>query len=296
MDKLKVAILGTGNIGTDLLMKIKRSPYLECSLFAGRNLNSPGSQFALERGYYVSDASINAIIQNPDCCDIVFDSTSASVHMKHAPILKGLGKFAIDLTPARVGRMCVPVINLEECLSLDNVNLITCGGQASIPVAYAISQAHPDTTYIEMVSTIASKSAGIGTRDNIDEFTQTTKEALAAFSGINQTKALITMNPAEPPINMRSTIYALIERPDMALIAEKVKEIVRRVHKYVPGYKTIVGPIYENHRVTTTVEVTGLGDYLPPYSGNLDIITCAAINIAEAYALKQLKKEEDHVR
>jgi acetaldehyde dehydrogenase len=290
MNKVRVAILGTGNIGTDLLMKIERSSYLECSLFAGRNLNSPGSQFALERGFRVSDRSINAIVQDPDCCDIVFDSTSASVHLKHAPILKDLGKFAIDLTPARVGKMCVPVINLEECLSLHNVNLITCGGQASIPIAYAISQAHPDTGYIEMVSTIASKSAGIGTRDNIDEFTQTTKEALSLFSGVKHTKALITMNPAEQPINMRSTVYALIERPDMTLITEKVKEMTKRVQKYVPGYKIVVGPIYENSRVTTTIEVTGLGDYLPPYSGNLDIITCAAINIAEAYAIRKLNE------
>lgn len=288
--KIKTAILGTGNIGTDLLMKVLRSPYLECSVFAGRNMDSPGSRFALERGVNVSDCSVNAIADNPDCCDIVFDSTSAAVHLKHAPVLKKLNKFTLDLTPAKVGKMCVPVINLDECLFEQNVNLITCGGQATIPIAYAISQIHPDTKYIEMVSTIASKSAGIGTRDNIDEFTQTTKEALSHFTGIVQSKALIILNPAEPPINMRSTVYAIIDKPDMDRLTRQIKEMAQRVKQYVPGYEIVVGPVYENGRVTTTIEVTGLGDYLPKYSGNLDIITCAAVNIAEAYAQKKLQE------
>ena len=291
MKKIKVAIIGTGNIGTDLLMKIIRSPYLECSIFAGRNLKSRGIQLAYKKGIRVSDASINAIIDNPNCCDIVFDSTSAVVHTKHAPILRELKKFTIDLTPAKVGGMCVPVINRDEALTWDNVNLITCGGQATIPIAYAISSVHSNTKYIEMVSTIASKSAGIGTRDNIDEFTQTTKDALSLFTNVQSTKAIITMNPAEPPINMRSTVYAIIDKPDMDAIKTNIDKYVKLVQEYVPGYKVIVGPVYENGRVTTTVEVTGLGDYLPKYSGNLDIITCAAVNIAEEYAHRKLLEQ-----
>jgi len=286
MDKIKAAVIGTGNIGCDLMMKIMKSPYLDCKLMMGRNLDSPGSRFALQKRIKVSDKSIDAICDNPDICDIVFDATSASVHHKNAAILKELGKFTIDLTPASVGLMCVPVINLEEALNTDNVNLITCGGQASIPIAYAISQIHPDASYIEMASTIASKSAGIGTRDNIDEFTQTTKDALINFTGVNKAKALIILNPAEPPIKMRTTVYAIIDDPDIAAIRKNVFETAENVRRYVPGYNIIVEPTFENGRVTTTVEVTGLGDYLPIYAGNLDIITCAAIRIAEAYAQK----------
>ena len=287
MNKLNVAIIGTGNIGCDLMVKAMRSPYLNCALITGRNLDSPGSRFAMQHRVNVSDLSIDAIQNNPDICDIVFDATSAIVHQKNAPILKKLKKFTIDLTPAKIGIMCVPVINLEDALNTDNVNLITCGGQASLPIAYAISQVHPNVEYFEMVSTIASKSAGIGTRDNIDEFTQTTKDALSQFTGVSKTKAIITLNPAEPPINMRTTVYALIENPDIDMIRKAVFETVEKVKQYVPGYRTIVEPTFENGRIITTIEVKGLGDYLPSYAGNLDIITCAAVKIAEAYARRQ---------
>jgi len=286
MKRMNAAVIGTGNIGCDLMMKIIRSPYLDCTLMAGRNLESSGSRFAMQQHVKVSDLSIGAIQESPDICDIVFDATSAAVHQKNAPILADLGKFVIDLTPAKIGLMCVPVINLEEALNVGNVNMITCGGQASIPIANAISRAHPEASYMEMVSTIASKSAGIGTRDNIDEFTQTTKDALSQFTGVAKTKAIITLNPAEPPINMRTTVYAIIEKPDMDAIRKNVSETVKKVARYVPGYRLLVEPTLENGRITTTIEVTGLGDYLPVYAGNLDIITCAAVNIAEAYAQK----------
>ena len=290
MRKIKTAIIGTGNIGSDLLVKIQRSKYLECSIFTGRNLESPGSQFAMDRGVTVSDKSIDALIENPDCYEIVFDSTSAASHLKHAPILKSLNKFTLDLTPAKVGIMCIPVINMEDALHEKNVNLVTCGGQATIPIAYAIAQVHPEATYIETVSTIASKSAGIGTRNNVDEFTQTTKDAVGFFTKVKHTKSLIVMNPAEPPINMRSTVYALIPEPNMELISKNVKKIAEKARKYVPGYELILGPLYENGRVTTTIEVTGLGDYLPSYAGNLDITTCAALNVAEEYAKKLINE------
>ena len=187
--------------------------------------------------------------------------------------------------------MCVPVLNMEECLDEPNVNLITCGGQATTPIAYAISKVHPETEYIEIVATIASKSAGPGTRNNIDEFTQTTRDALTEFTNVDKTKAIIVLNPAEPPITMHNTVYALIDNPKMDEIKKEVFEMEKKIKNYVPGYKIVLPPTYENGRVTTTLQVVGLGDYLPKYSGNLDIITCAAIEIAENYARKKLRGE-----
>lgn len=287
--RLKVAILGTGNIGTDLLIKLQRSEYLECGLFIGRSEESKGLEIARHLGVAVSSNSINAIVENPECCDIVFDATSATSHKMNAPVLKKLGKYVIDLTPAHVGKMCVPVLNLDECLKEDNVNLITCGGQATTPIAYAITRIHPETRYLEVVATIASKSAGIGTRNNIDEFTQATRTALSMFTGIEKTKAIIILNPAEPPVTMHNTIYALIDDPDMNKITKAVFDMENKIKKYVPGYKIVLPPTYENGRVITTLQVTGLGDYLPKYSGNLDIITCAAIEVAESYAKKIMR-------
>ncbi len=290
-NKIKVGIIGTGNIGTDILLKLKRSELLECGIFAGRNQDSKGIKIAKEMGIFTSTDSIKAIQDNPDCCEIVFDATSANVHKVNAPILKEMGKFAIDLTPAHVGKMCVPVLNLEECMNEKNVNLITCGGQATTPIAYAISKIHPETKYIEVVATIASKSAGAGTRNNIDEFTQATRDALTEFTGIRNTKAIIVLNPAEPPITMHNTVYALIDHPNMDAIRKSVREMEQKIRKYVPGYSIVMEPTYENGRVTTTLQVVGLGDYLPKYAGNLDIITCAAIEIAENYARKRILGE-----
>jgi acetaldehyde dehydrogenase len=287
MKKMKAAIIGTGNIGTDILLKLSRSKYLECSMFTGRNPDSRGIGLADKMGIPTSFESIHAIEKEPDCCEIVFDATSAKVHAYNAPILKKLGKFTIDLTPSQIGEMCVPVINFEDALKYDNVNTITCGGQATIPIACAIARVHPDTKYVEIVASIASKSAGMGTRNNIDEFTQTTHYALSKFTGIKKTKAIIILNPAEPPITMRNTIYALIDDPNMDAIVKSVRDMEVRIKQYVPGYSVIMGPVLENGRVTTTIQVVGLGDYLPTYSGNLDIITCASIYIAEEYAKRK---------
>ncbi|MCR4587350.1 MAG: acetaldehyde dehydrogenase (acetylating) [Lachnospiraceae bacterium] len=287
MNKIKVGIIGTGNIGSDLLMKVRKSDVLECGIFAGHSLDSKGIARAREMGVPVTVNSIRYIEENPDCCEIVFDATSAKVHTANAPILKKLGKYAIDLTPAHVGKFCVPQVNLDEALELDNVNCITCGGQATVPIARAISQV-ADVDYLEIVATIASKSAGIGTRNNIDEFTQTTKDALMELGGIKNAKAIIILNPAEPPITMHNTVYALINEPNMEAITKAVHETEAAIRKYVPGYRIVLGPIYENGRVTTSVEVTGSGDFLPEYAGNLDIITCAAVEIAENYARRKL--------
>ena len=293
MKKIKVGIIGTGNIGTDILMKLKRSEYLECGVFIGRDENSKGICLARKKGINTSSDSINYIVNNPDCCDIVFDATSASAHKIHAPILKKLGKFVIDLTPSKIGKMCVPVINIDDCLNEQNINLITCGGQGTIPIAYAISRVAHDIDYIEIVATIASKSAGMGTRNNLDEFTQTTRDALQHFTGIKNSKAIIVLNPAEPPITMHNTIYCVIKNPNMDKIKKEVYKMEKEIQKYVPGYRIVMEPTYENGRITTMIEVNGLGDYLPKYAGNLDIITCAALEIADKRAKKMLAGEQD---
>lgn len=284
MEKMKVGILGTGNIGMDLLYKLVRSPWLTCSIFAGHNPDSRGMEMAKKMGVPTTFKSIQYIEDHPDCCDLVFDATSAQVHLYHAPILKKLKKYTIDLTPAHVGPFCIPAINLQSAMETDNVNMITCGGQATVPLAHAIAEAQPDVKYIEIAATIASKSAGPGTRANIDEFTQTTSDALAQFSKVEHTKAIIVLNPAEPPITMRNTIYALIDDPDMDLIRDKINRTAERIRRYVPGYNIVLPPTFKNGRLTASVEVVGSGDYLPKYAGNLDIITCAAVNVAEAYA------------
>lgn len=288
--KVKVGIIGTGNIGSDLLVKIQRSGILECGVFAGRDPQSAGIKRAKQMGVKVAYDSIEAIVKDPSSCDIVFDATSAKVHKTNAPILRKLRKFTIDLTPSQIGKMCIPVLNLEQCLGESNVNLVTCGGQAVTPLVHAIMKVHPETPYIEVVASISSKSAGPGTRANIDEYTQTTKDAIMAFTKVPEAKALIVLNPAEPPIYMRNTIYAKISDPRIDELKKEISSMAERIRKYVPGYQVVLGPIYENDRVTTMVQVEGLGDFLPKYSGNLDIITCAAVNVAEEYAKRKVLK------
>jgi acetaldehyde dehydrogenase (acetylating) len=284
ISKLKVAILGSGNIGTDLVVKALRSPLLECTLFIGRNLSSPGMAKALSLGVKVSDRSINAIIENPEICQLVFDATSADAHTRHAPILQRMGKIVIDLTPAKIGKLCVPAVNLLECIEEDNVNMITCGGQASTPIAYAIGQAHAEVEYIEVVSSIASRSAGPATRANLDEYIETTEAALKLFSGCKRSKAILNLNPAYPCIDMQTTIFAKVKQPNLEKLTIEVDNIVRKIQGYVPGYELLVRPTIENDRIVVMVKVRGLGDYLPNYAGNLDIINCAAIAMAEEYA------------
>lgn len=284
MQKLKIAIIGSGNIGTDLLIKVLRSPYLECGAFIGRNLSSPGMVKALSLGVAVSAEGISYIVNNPGCCEVVFDATSAKSHLDHAPILKKLNKRAIDLTPAKIGLMGVPSVNLADSLAASNVSMVTCGGQASIPVAYAIGQTQTDVEYIEVVSTIASRSAGPATRQNLDEYIKTTEDGLKEFSGATRTKAILNLNPAEPCIDMQATIFAKVKNPDIAKLSEVLLGLVERIREYVPGYEIILGPIMENDRIVVMARVRGLGDYLPAYAGNLDIINCAAIATAEAYA------------
>lgn len=284
MDQLRVGIIGTGNIGTDLLVKTVKSPKLQCTLFMGRRGNSKGLAVAQKMGVPVSTRSIEAVKEAPEQFDLVFDATSAHTHLENAPILREMGIYAVDLTPAKIGKMCVPVLNLNDCVGLPNINMVTCGGQGAIPIIYAVSQVQKNIRYAEVVASIASKSAGIGTRDNIDEFTVTTKNAIVDLCAVGKAKAIITLNPAEPPVRMHNTIYMLLDNPDMERIVGSVMDMEKEVQKYVPGYKVSLKPTFENGRVTTMVEVTGAGDYLPPYAGNLDIITSAAIRVAERYA------------
>ncbi len=286
MKKIKVGILGSGNIGTDLLMKVMRSSYLECGIFIGRNLSSNGLQKAHSLNIPISTQSIDYFIEHPNSCDIVFDATSAKHHVHHAKILKELGKFVIDLTPAKVGEMCVPAVNMRACLEKMNVNMITCGGQAAIPIAYVIGQIHPTVEYIEVVSSIASQSAGPATRLNLDEYIHTTEQGIKHFSKALHAKAILNLNPAIPCINMQSTVFAKVKDPNLPALKKAIEEMEQEIKQYVPGYEIILKPILENDRIVVMLRVIGLGDYLPEYAGNLDIINCAAVAIAEEYAKK----------
>ncbi|HWR22713.1 MAG TPA: acetaldehyde dehydrogenase (acetylating) [Feifaniaceae bacterium] len=284
--KIKAAIIGPGNIGMDLMYKIRtRSRFMQLDLVTGI-MESKGIALAREEGFDVSTEGIQAVLARPDI-KIVFDATLASAHQAHAPLLKAAGKKAIDLTPAAVGKYVVPTVNMEQNLDADNINLITCGGQATIPIVYAISRA-AEITYAEIVATIASKSAGIGTRESIDEFTQTTARGLCEVGRARRSKAIILLNPAEPPMIMNNTIYCTVKDADEGAVTRSVLEAVEKVKKYVPGYRLKIPPIFEGDRVTVMVEVEGAGDYLPKYSGNLDIETSAAVAVAERIAERLL--------
>jgi acetaldehyde dehydrogenase len=283
---LKIAIIGTGNIGTDLMIKVMKTPNMKCTMFAGRNFNSAGMKRANALGVPISDRGIEAVVNDPAICDVVFDCTSAHAHIEHWAILSKIGKTVIDMTPAKLGELCVPAINAKECMATGarNFNMVTCGGQASIPIAYAISQVHSNIDYIEGASSIASRSAGPATRQNLDEYIDTTQDALQAITGAKQTKAILILNPASPPIDMQTTIYVKIEIPDLPAIQAAVNAMVEKIKQYVPGYKLILPPTIQDKKIVTTIKVVGAGDYLPQYAGNLDIINCAAIAMAQLIA------------
>lgn len=283
-NKLKVAILGSGNIGADLLIKILRSPWLKCALFIGRNPASPGLARARALGVPVSAAGIQAILDDPDCCDIVFDATSAAEHVKHWPLLQALGKRVIDMTPSRVGTMVVPAINSHEFHAADNINMVSCGGQASTPLAFAIAQTQPEIEYFEVVSSIASLSAGPATRANLDEYIDTTETAIRHFTGCSAAKVILILNPAQPSIHMQTTVSAKVRTADLDRLRPVIDRMVATIQHYVPGYQMVVPPVFEHNRIVVMVRVTGRGDFLPAYAGNLDIINCAAIAAAEQFA------------
>lgn len=289
MDKVKVAIIGPGNIGTDLMYKVMRSDVLQMDYMVGI-VESEGIRRARGLGFKTSTKGVEAILGEEDI-KIVFDATSAKAHLHNAPLLKAAGKTAIDMTPAAVGPYVVPCVNLDSLSDEMNFNMVTCGGQATVPIAYAINRA-ADSEYTEIVSCISSKSAGPGTRANIDEFTETTANALKTVAGADRSKAIIILNPADPPIMMINTIYSLVRNPDEEAIRRSVEEMVGQIRQYVPGYKLRTPPILDGNKVTVIIEVEGAGDFLPRYSGNLDIINSAAIEVASKIARRRYQEAE----
>jgi acetaldehyde dehydrogenase len=280
---LRVAIIGTGNIGTDLMMKVERSPLLELVGMAGIDPASDGLRKARERGHTVSDGGLAGLLEQVDGIDLAFDATSAAAHPEHARLLAARGIRSIDLTPAALGPAVVPPVNLSQHQDAAEVNLVTCGAQATVPIVAAIS-AVADVAYAETVSTVSSRSAGPGTRQNIDEFTTSTARALESIGGARAAKAIIILNPADPPIMMQNTIYAEVADPDPDAIAGAVAEAVAAVAAYVPGYRLKTAPLIADGVVTVMLEVEGAGDNLPPFAGNLDIMTSAAVRVAELHA------------
>lgn len=293
MSKIKAAILGPGNIGIDLMYKVMESRFLVLDTIVGIVPGSQGLKLARQNGINASHEGIGSILGNKEI-KIVFDATGAKPHMTHAPLLKEDGKIAIDLTPAAIGPYVIPTVNMEEHLNELNINMVTCGGQATVPIVAAINKV-AGVKYAEIVATISSKSAGMGTRQNIDEFTQTTARALEIIGGAERGKAIIILNPAEPPIIMRDTVYTRVENPDPDKITNAVLEMAKKVQSYVPGYRIKVPPIIDGDKVTVMLEVEGAGHYLPKYSGNLDIMTAAAMAVGDKLAERLLAKANGEV-
>jgi acetaldehyde dehydrogenase len=298
--RVRAAIVGSGNIATDLAVKLSRSEIIEPTWMVGIDPNSEGLKRAAALGMLTTADGIDWLFDQAERPDIVFEATSASVHRANAPRYAEAGIPAVDLTPAAIGPYVVPTVNLDEHLAAPNVNLITCGGQATIPMVHAVARVVA-VPYAEIVASVSSRSAGPGTRANIDEFTKTTSKGVETIGGAMRGKAIIVLNPADPPMIMRDTIFCAIpEDADRDAIAQSIKDVVAEVQTYVPGYRLLNEPQFDepsvfnggNHVVTTFVEVEGAGDYLPPYAGNLDIMTAAATKVGEEIAKEMASADE----
>jgi acetaldehyde/propanal dehydrogenase len=281
-------LIGPGNIGTDLLMKLQRSEVLEPVWMVGIDPESDGLKRAREMGIKTTAEGVDGLLPHvlADQVQIAFDATSAYVHAENSRKLNELGVLMIDLTPAAIGPFCVPPVNLKSMLAAQtmNVNMVTCGGQATIPMIAAISRVQA-VAYGEIVAMASSRSVGPGTRKNIDEFTRTTANGIEKVGGAQKGKAIIVVNPAEPPLMMRDTVHCLtVDAPKVDEINASVQAMLAEVQRYVPGYRLVNGPVFDGNRVSIFLEVEGLGDYLPKYAGNLDIMTAAAARTAEMFA------------
>jgi len=292
MPKALAAIVGSGNIGTDLLYKLKRSDLLEPRWMVGIDPCSPGLKRAADLGLETTSDGVDVLFSGGTLPDIVFEATSASVHRANAPRYEAAGVRAVDLTPAALGPAVVPNVNLDANLEAPNVNLITCGGQATIPMVFAVSRVAP-VSYAEIVATVASRSAGPGTRANIDEFTRTTSRGIETIGGADKGKAIIVLNPADPPMVMRDTIFCAVGPDvDTGAVADSIRAMAADVARYVPGYRLLQDPQFDppspatggSTRVAIFLEVEGMGEFLPAYAGNLDIMTAAATRVGEELA------------
>jgi acetaldehyde/propanal dehydrogenase len=287
-DKIPCAIIGSGNIATDLLYKLRRSQQLAPVWMVGIDPASEGLQRARSLGLKTTDRGVTGLLPSvqPDGIRIAFDATSAYVHAENARALDGYDVVLVDLTPAAIGPFCVPPVNLAQHIGqgVRNVNMVTCGGQATIPLVHAVNRVQP-VHYAEIVATVSSRSAGPGTRRNIDEFTRTTAEAIEKVGGASRGKAIIVINPAEPPLIMRDTVHCLtVDEPRQDALAQSIRDMIAKVQEYVPGFRLVNGPVFDGRRVSVFLEVEGLGDFLPTYSGNLDIMTAAATRTGELIA------------
>ncbi|HIA94081.1 MAG TPA: acetaldehyde dehydrogenase (acetylating) [Candidatus Marinimicrobia bacterium] len=281
MNKKSAAIVGSGNIGTDLMYKLLRSDVIEPQYMIGIDPESEGLARAKQSGLEASHEGVDWLLSRNELPDFVFEATSAYVHVRNAPKYKEAGIRAIDLTPAARGPYVIPPVNLTEHISEKNVNMVTCGGQATIPMVHAVSRV-VKVDYAEIVATVASKSAGPGTRQNIDEFTRTTAKGVEVLGGAGEGKAIIILNPAEPPLIMRDTIYcSLPENYNKDAITKSIYDMESFVQSYVPGYRQISDPQFTDGRVAIFIEVEGAGDFLPRYAGNLDIMTASAVKVGE---------------
>ncbi|MFL0799524.1 MAG: acetylating acetaldehyde dehydrogenase [Agarilytica sp.] len=294
-EKMKVGIIGTGKVGTDLLVKVLRSPHLECTVFAGRNRTSEGLSFGKNLGVRTSTQSIQGILNHGADIDLVFDATSAKDHEIHGPILDRLGFIAIDLTPANIGDACIPALNIDLSRNKKNINMVTCGGQASVPIVEVLPKFLEKIASIEVKSVLAQDSIGPATIANIENYYCVTKAMLSKYGGTSNVEVELLSDDGPTPKNMLTSIVVKTDQEPPANLAKALERRADEVRGYVPGYKLVESPRYEDGYVTIDVEVEGQGDYLPAYAGNLDIINCAAIATAESIAVRRVKRHFPHM-